>query len=407
MQAKLHSMRNRVIFMRQWITTKTLSIFLNRVHLEDISLRLPQSHWLPFNSPATDIKSAMSLRHLFFLESGWVSSSLGILGVKALTARSEAPNGLSSYDLCIKYDYCDNYYRCMNRTVDLTPACWDHLGITQYLEDWWNKHGEECNSPPYKDQGFASCYQQKLEILNYPCNNISASDCYHPSFHDNSNTDLNTYYVLYAISGIWNWYNSIWLAAQDATLLAHMQASEIIDAIRSDMPNDEPLPGVRMKLKACVLSGSNARKASVSTLAAWTPKQKFSTSRLTPIQHTSIGVLLSLLSAGLAFVSFPASTAGAKIFTTSLQQTPGVAKALLDTGPLGKLVTPLDEIDSYLGDILQQFQVNLANALNVTQSEYSHFISSVANGSFVRNQPSLNLTTSGLTRLYKTFIGKY
>ena len=73
------------------------------------------------------------------------------------------------------------------------------------------------------------------------------------------------------------------------------------------------------------------------------------------IQHTSLGALLSLLSAGLAFVNFPVGSVGLKVFATGLQRTLGVAKAMLDTGSLGSLVTPLDEIDSHLGDILQQF----------------------------------------------------
>lgn len=55
---------------------------------------------------------------------------------------------------------------CNNRTVDLAPECWDELGITQYLDTWWSQHEVECNSDPYRGDGFASCYQQKLGILN-------------------------------------------------------------------------------------------------------------------------------------------------------------------------------------------------------------------------------------------------
>ena len=125
---------------------------------------------------------------------------------------------------------------------------------------------------------------------------------------------------------------------------------------------------------------------------------------LEPHQHTSLGALVSLLSAGLAFLNFPAGSAGPKIITTGLQQMPGEAKAMLETGSLGSLVTPLDEIDAHIGDLLEQFQINIANALNTTQPNYQDFAGSVSNGSFIGNTPSINMTTSSLSKWYKTYI---
>ena len=55
---------------------------------------------------------------------------------------------------------------CNQRDVDITPGCWDELVISQYLERWWRQYAEECGSYTYHGKGFASCYQQKLEILN-------------------------------------------------------------------------------------------------------------------------------------------------------------------------------------------------------------------------------------------------
>ena len=155
----------------------------------------------------------------------------------------------------------------------------------------------------------------------------------------------------------------MWNAAEDATLLADLHAGEIVDAIKSDMPHDEALPG-----------------------------------------DTSLGALLSLLSAGLAFINFPAGGAGSKVFSTAIQQAPGVGKALMTTGSLGSKVTPLDQIESSLGEILSQLQINLANTLYATQTDFLSFISHASNGSFIANVASLNASTAGLTRQMKTYI---
>ena len=185
--------------------------------------------------------------------------------------------------------------------------------------------------------------------------------CYPPVTSDNFN--VTEYYVLDSIYAIWEWYNQLWLADTAATLIADLHTGEIIDTIRNDMPHDDSLPG-----------------------------------------DTSLEAILGLLTAGLAFVNFPGAQAGGLALSTALQQAPGLAKSLLATGQLGSKVTPLDQIESSLGGILAQFQINLANTLNETQSNYDAFISHAANGSFIGNAPSLNVTTPLITSLLRTYI---
>ena len=160
---------------------------------------------------------------------------------------------------------------------------------------------------------------------------------------------------------MWAWYNSIYAAVKDATFLADLQAGNIVHTINSDMPHDEPLPG-----------------------------------------DTSLGALLGLLSAGLAFLNFPAGGASVKIFATAAQQAPAIGRILLNTGELASQVTPLDEIESSLSDLLQQFMGNLADALNQTQSDYDVVISHAANGSFIGDVQPLNILTIGFARYLKT-----
>ncbi|KAL8685355.1 MAG: hypothetical protein Q9218_007814 [Villophora microphyllina] len=200
-----------------------------------------------------------------------------------------------------------------------------------------------------------------MKHLNYPCNNISTAQCYHSEYV--GNISITQHSVLYSIYNIWAWYNSLYTAIGDAVFQASLQASTILDVIKSDMPDPQPLPG------------------------------------RTPAQ-----VLLSLLSAVLAFLKFPGEGLVTRTFSTAAQQAPGLTKAILATGSLGDKKTPLDQIDTLLGDILEQFRTNIANTLNSTQSDYNMFLSHAANGSFACKLPSINYTETGLTKLYKTFI---
>ena len=244
---------------------------------------------------------------------------------------------------------------CNDKTLDITPDCWNILEVTEYLQGWWNQHENECNTK-YSGKGFASCYQQKLGILNYACNDITVNPCYHPE--NAGNITIKDYYVLYSIMGIWTWYNSIWEATHIATLQADLPIGAIITEINPVLPGD-----------------------------------------------TSLGVLLSALSAGFEFLGLPAGGALAtKFIATGAGQAPGLAKALQPTGSLDSEIKQMDEIEENLGLVLDQFQANIADALNATETDFTLFLNAAANGSFIADQPSLNATTTNLTRILKTFV---
>ena len=192
--------------------------------------------------------------------------------------------------------------------------------------------------------------------MNYPCEDITVDTCYHPSFADN--ITIEEYHVLYSILGIWTWYNSVWEAASIATLKADLPVGDIVAEINPVLPGD-----------------------------------------------TSLGVLLSALSAGLAFLGLPAGgRLATKLIATGVDQAPGLVKALLPTGSQDSEIKQMDEIEDNLGVILDQFQAIIANALNTTQSDFTTFFTAVTNGTFIADQASLNATTSGLTRFLKTFV---
>lgn len=55
-------------------------------------------------------------------------------------------------------------------------------------------------------------------------------------------------------------------------------------------------------------------------------------------------------------------------------------------------------------DVLSQFHINIANALNATQSDFGLFVNVSQNGAYIAKQQSLNASTTQLTRILKTFI---
>ncbi|KAI9775207.1 MAG: hypothetical protein M1835_005888 [Candelina submexicana] len=129
---------------------------------------------------------------------------------------------------------------CGNLTVDPVPACWDKLQVTQYLEDWWAEHANECNEEPYLGQGFAHCYQLKVgkgKFLLSDCSNISI----HREAPDFFNFTHQEFYVLYSIFGIWWWYNSVWIAIGDAAFLSDLSAGSIVRTINPIHPGNTSL----------------------------------------------------------------------------------------------------------------------------------------------------------------------
>lgn len=246
---------------------------------------------------------------------------------------------------------------CMSPHVNPTAACWDYLNVSQYLDDWWKTNEATCNESPYQGDGFGSCYQQLHGVLDTACSNVSLS--YMPNLNFSAYTPQE-YYVLQSMQNLWYWYSSIWFAAEDASLLTDLQAARIVQTINPVNPGG-----------------------------------------------TSLGVLLSALSAGFAFLGIPAGlgTIPAKLAATAVGQSPGLAKSLLPTGSLDSEFTQLGEIESALETVLQQFQINLADTLNATLYSITNFQSLTAEGAFMATEmTSLNASTSQLKRVLSTFI---
>ena len=259
---------------------------------------------------------------------------------------------------------------CQDSTKDLTPDCWVTLGVDAYIKDWWTTNKDACSTGPYKGDGFASCYQQKVgkgTLLMDQCNTVGVSNCRAPA--DFSKFTPQEFYVLSSIFGIWQYFTSIYIASDFADGVASGLIGDIVTTINP-------------------VTGSNAA-----------------------------GIAVGVISAGLAFVDLPALAAvvpGATIgagtsaalgsFGTAIQQAPGLVKLLYQPATIDGQFKETNSINSALAHITSTFQTNVANVLLALQSDLDTFLPFATQGNFIVPQGALNAHTTTLTHLLTVYI---
>ena len=258
---------------------------------------------------------------------------------------------------------------CSNPNENPTAECWATLGVDTYIQQWWTANSASCSSGVYEGSGFASCYQQKVgkgALLNDNCDKIGVSNCRPPT--NISSYDIKEYYVLTSIFGIWQWFNSVYYASDFANGIASGKIGDIVTTIN-------------------------------------------------PIQSDDgVGIALSVLTAGLAFLDVPATAALGVIkatavqelsvgsFKTALKEAPGLAKALMAPATLAGQFTEKNNIASTLATIVSAFQANIANGLQAAQQNFSNFLPVATNGNYIAGRSSLNASTAVLTQVLTTYI---
>ena len=102
---------------------------------------------------------------------------------------------------------------CLNLKQNLTVSCWDSLGMSDYLQKWWSQNEAHCQSIMV---GFASCYQQSLGIEQQACDTTGPGQCDFPINFAAGGYSPQEAYALYTIFGIWQWFQSIYSAIENA-----------------------------------------------------------------------------------------------------------------------------------------------------------------------------------------------
>lgn len=250
---------------------------------------------------------------------------------------------------------------CSDLMQNLTPGCWYALNMTTYLEDWWAANGTHCAS---QNISFVSCYQQMAGYEQEQCDKTGPSMCDYPADFTVGGYTPQQAYTLYTIFAIWQWYESIYEAIENADLSATGTVGKIVKTINPEVP-----------------------------------------------QKQALGDFLQALSAMTPLITSPASLVEAlgkdigKSFTeTTLRQTPGVIKQLNPTGTLDSEFVQVDDLYDGLSVIKETYQQNISNALALIQQNFTTFNIFAADGNFIAPRSSLEANTQNLTQSLETYI---
>ena len=243
---------------------------------------------------------------------------------------------------------------CTDLRHNLTQTCWEELGISNYLTDWWQANQKACGGA---NTSFVSCYQQLAGVEEQQCDTTGPDMCDYPE--DFTGYTPQQAYTLYTIFAIWQWFESIYEAIENADLSATGPVGKIVKTIN--------------------------------------PEQK---------EEQSLGDFLQALTALTPLLALPAKLGKAvtSITETAMRQSPGVLKQLNPTGTLDSEVVQISDIYDGLGIIKTTYQQNISNALALVQQDFTTFALFAANGSFIAPRASLEAETTNLTGALETYI---
>lgn len=247
---------------------------------------------------------------------------------------------------------------CEHLRQNLTQPCWEQLNVTGYLTQWWQEHEQDCAA---RDAGFATCYQQMVGVEQEQCAHTGPSMCDFPD-------DLSGYapqeaYVLYSIFSIWQWFESIYEAIENADVSAQGPVGQIVKTIDPIKPSTQTLGSFFQALTAI---------APVIALPA-------------SIGEMSVKTL-------------------ARTIETALRQSPGVLKQLNPSGTLNSEYDQSNDIYDGLSKIKTTYQANISSALRLVQDDFSTFSLFAFNGSFIAPRADLQVQSVNLTAALTTAI---
>ncbi|MCJ1486048.1 hypothetical protein MMC06_006224 [Schaereria dolodes] len=242
---------------------------------------------------------------------------------------------------------------CKNLDWDLSQDCWAKLGVSEHITTWWESNESDCVE---HGATFASCYQQMAGWEENQCDTTGTSQCGSPS--NFTGYTPHQAYVLYSIFAVWQWYQSIFDAIENADVSSTGPVGKIVTTINPEKPSTQPL-----------------------------------------------GDFLQALSAMTPLIKAPAFIGRlASVFETSLRQSPGVFKELYPSGTLDSEFTQLNDISDGLSKVKTTYQSNISVALQLVQQSHATFSSFVANGSFIAPRTSLEAQTESLIGALQTFV---
>ncbi|KAI9705853.1 MAG: hypothetical protein M1836_005259 [Candelina mexicana] len=245
---------------------------------------------------------------------------------------------------------------CNSPSLQLFPECWDQLGAPSRIDEFWVNQRANCTA---MQKGFGSCFQTYHNINNQNCDTLGPSLCTLPD-------NLASYepvdaYIIWNIFALWQWFNSIWMAIENASNNVGPTVGKIVSLLNP--PEDH---------------------------------------------NVAQNELLTALTAALSFLKLPSETG---IFlhvllTPALQQAPLVIKTFFYpvTGNTQSQVNQISDISAALSNVTVEYQKSFTQGLNAIINDKENFKGLAANGGFSTNATSLQVQTDGLFKSLITYI---
>lgn len=242
--------------------------------------------------------------------------------------------------------------RCEHPSISQTdPSCWDTLNMTQYTHDWWTNNQELCGT----NASFSSCFWERHGLASIDCTGIQPSTCVFPT---SAKFTAQDYYLAYNIYGINQVFNSYWQGMGNANTLAAESIGAIVQLI-------DPPKKTNVHLNEVLLA-----------LA------------------TSLQFLNMLSVAGLV-----------KGIVVANQQSPQVFKNLVPVGTTQTQIMQMIDLSSSMGNIVQQYQKNIADAIPLIVNDVQSFINFASTGQFQVNPlPNIAAASDQLLTGLQTFV---
>ena len=242
--------------------------------------------------------------------------------------------------------------RCENPSLSqIDPSCWNTPDMSQYTYNWWKNHKEICGTTA----NFSACFWDRHGLSSIDCTGIQPSTCVFPT---STNFTAQDYYIAYNIYGINQVFNSYWQGMENANTLAVESIGAIVQLI------DPP------------------KKTNVH-----------------------LNEVLLALATSLQFLNVVSVAGLVKGIIVANQQSPQVFKNLVPVGTTQTQIMQMIDLSSSMGNIVQQYQQNIANAIPLIVNDVESFVNFASTGQFQVNPlPNIAVASDQLLTGLQTFV---
>ena len=223
--------------------------------------------------------------------------------------------------------------------------------MSQYTYNWWTNNEKICGTP----SNFSACFWDRHGLSSIDCTGIQPSTCVFPT---NTNFTAQDYYIAYNIFGINQVFNSYWQGMENANTIAAENIGTIVQLL------DPP------------------KKTNVH-----------------------LNEVLLALATSLQFLNVVSLAGLVKGIVIANQQSPQVFRNLVPVGTTETQIAQMVDLSSSLGDIVQQYQQNIADSIPLIVNDVTTFVNFASTGQFQVNPlPNIAVASDQLLTGLQTFV---